>query len=404
MSYRPVFALLALAVGAAVGCTATVYEPQPSAPPPGPPAEVEAAPETAPAISGDVSFFYDSLAPYGSWITVANYGTVWTPRVPPWWRPYTEGRWVFTDDGWTWVSSEPWGWAVFHYGRWFDDPAYGWVWVPGRVWGPAWVAWRSGGGQIGWAPLPPSVRWEAGIGFSGGRIDFEAAISPRHWCFVPERDITAPAIRGYVAPAPRNVTLINVTRNITNYTVINNRIVNNSINVARVEEITHQSVPRYRIVDRDSPTALHAGALRGDEVAMVRHVEPLRLAGGAARPPAGQAPVTRPLATSSGETVDQVNHRYQLEQRELVRHQAEERVRLQRLRESDRAQAQPAGAVRSGQAAEEKALEAEHRHQMEVLAKRHQLEVNAAKHRVQANAKRKTATAPHRTDEGPNPH
>ncbi len=401
MSYRPLLALLGFGVAAAVGCTATVYEPQPSPPPPpGPAAEVE----PAPANTGDASFFYGSLAPYGSWITVASYGTVWAPRVSPWWRPYSEGRWVFTDDGWTWASSEPWGWAVFHYGRWFDDPEYGWAWVPGRVWGPAWVAWRSGGGQIGWAPLPPSVRWQAGIGFSGGGIDFDAVISPRHWCFVPERDIAAPAIRGYLAPAPRNVTLISVTRNITNYTVINNRIVNNSINVTRVEEITHRSVPRYRIVDRESPTAWHAGELQGNEVAMVRHVEALRTATGVEGRPAvrGSAP-PRPAMTSNVETVEQVNRRYQLEQQELARHQSEERARLQRLREADRTQAQPAAAARSGRGAEEKALEAEQRHQAEVLAKRHQLEVNAAKRRVQPKVKPKPgATQPRRTD-GPNP-
>jgi uncharacterized protein YraI len=34
-------------------------------------------------------------------------------------RPYTVGRWVFTDRyGWMWASSEPFGWATYHYGRW----------------------------------------------------------------------------------------------------------------------------------------------------------------------------------------------------------------------------------------------------------------------------------------------
>ena len=31
----------------------------------------------------------------------------------------------------------------------------GWCWVPGTLWGPAWVAWRAGRVNVGWAPLPP---------------------------------------------------------------------------------------------------------------------------------------------------------------------------------------------------------------------------------------------------------
>jgi hypothetical protein len=51
-----------------------------------------------------------------------------------------------------------WGWAPFHYGRWFySGEVHGWVWVPDTVWGPAWVEWRAGGGYVGWTPLPPPV-------------------------------------------------------------------------------------------------------------------------------------------------------------------------------------------------------------------------------------------------------
>jgi hypothetical protein len=67
----------------------------------------------------DVSVFVEPLAPYGTWTSVEGYERVWIPRnVPQGWRPYTDGRWVYTDDGWTWVSDHEWGWAPFHYGRW----------------------------------------------------------------------------------------------------------------------------------------------------------------------------------------------------------------------------------------------------------------------------------------------
>src|SRR5215471_12729788 len=105
-----------------------------------------------------VDVFYSYLAPYGRWFTLGNYGLVWSPAVVgPDWSPYANGRWVYTDKGWTWESDDPWGWATCHYGRWVLDATYGWVWIPGTIWGPAWVDWLRGRGYIGWAPLPPEA-------------------------------------------------------------------------------------------------------------------------------------------------------------------------------------------------------------------------------------------------------
>jgi hypothetical protein len=102
------------------------------------------------------SSFYDGLAPYGEWVTVGAYGRVWRPlHVAAGWRPYYYGRWEWTDEGWLWVSDEPWGWAAYHYGRWAYDPHYAWIWIPGYQWAPAWVTWRYGPEYIGWAPLGP---------------------------------------------------------------------------------------------------------------------------------------------------------------------------------------------------------------------------------------------------------
>lgn len=106
--------------------------------------------------------FEAPLAAHGSWVEVGSYGRVWRPgHVAVGWRPYCSGEWVWTDCGWYWSSDEPWAWACYHYGRWAYDPAVGWVWVPEVEWAPAWVSWRSGGGYIGWAPLPPPGRFFA---------------------------------------------------------------------------------------------------------------------------------------------------------------------------------------------------------------------------------------------------
>jgi Family of unknown function (DUF6600) len=77
-------------------------------------------PAESPPLTPEVSFFYDQLAPHGQWFWLEPYGWVWTPNdVDTAWRPYTDGHWVYTDCGWTWVSEREWGWAPFHYGRWF---------------------------------------------------------------------------------------------------------------------------------------------------------------------------------------------------------------------------------------------------------------------------------------------
>src|ERR1700742_2282003 len=96
---------------------------------PPPPADSQpAAPEDA-----TYQTFYDQLSPYGQWVNDPDYGYVWMPEVSADFKPYaTDGHWVYTDEGWTWDSDYAWGWAAFHYGRWFFKDGYGWMWLPGN--------------------------------------------------------------------------------------------------------------------------------------------------------------------------------------------------------------------------------------------------------------------------------
>jgi len=238
-------AVAALLVGALTGCMA--YGPGPydtaSAPPQGYDSGYAQASPRA-----EVGFFYDDLSPYGDWVMTADYGWVWFPRRPaPGWRPYTDGRWVDTAYGWTWVSFEPYGWATYHYGRWAQDPRFGWIWVPGTVWGPAWVSWQYGGGYVGWAPLPPAVGFEAGIGIRLGGFSLTAGIRPEAYCFVPERSFLQPRLSGHMLPRARNVTIIHNTTNITNYTYIDNRVVNRGVELRHIERVTGRPVERFRV-------------------------------------------------------------------------------------------------------------------------------------------------------------
>jgi hypothetical protein len=129
-----------------------------------------------PGASVSFDTFQEGLSPYGEWVTVPGYGRAWRPaHVAAGWRPYYYGRWEWTDEGWLWVSDEPWGWATYHYGRWTYDGYAGWVWVPGYQWAPAWVTWRYSPDYIGWAPLGP--------GFSVYVTSYP--INYAWWSFVP---------------------------------------------------------------------------------------------------------------------------------------------------------------------------------------------------------------------------
>src|SRR6185295_8901227 len=208
--------------------------------------------ERAPAV--DVGFFYNELSPYGEWVRHPQYGWAWFPRhVHAGWRPYSLGRWVESDYGWTWVSDEPFGWATYHYGRWAWDSQVGWLWVPGTDWGPAWVAWQQGNGYVGWAPLPPAVGFEIGIGIRLGNFNLRLGIAPRDYAFVEERRFLDSRIGGYIVPEARNVTIINNTTNITNYTVINNRVINHGVPIEGIERATGRRAPRFRVATASDP-------------------------------------------------------------------------------------------------------------------------------------------------------
>ena len=141
------------------------------------------------ATQEDVAMFYDELAQYGAWVNHGKYGQVWYPtKVSENWRPYVDGRWVPSDDGWIFETDEPWGWATYHFGNWMPTEEYGWVWVPGSTWYPATVAWRTNDDYIGWATVPPPnfvpVPAYAPAGYYP-QMPFLDLISPPFWTFCP---------------------------------------------------------------------------------------------------------------------------------------------------------------------------------------------------------------------------
>lgn len=164
---------------------------------------------------------HERLSRYGEWRTSSRFGQVWVPTVQAGWRPYTVGHWVWTDDGWYWQSDEPFGWVVFHYGRWAFDQDIGWVWIVGNDWAPAWVVWRESDEDVGWVPAPPPT----------------VVVEDDWWSFVPVAAIGAAAILPVLRPVSDNVTYVR------NTTIINENITVNNYRGAGTVRVGNSVVP-----------------------------------------------------------------------------------------------------------------------------------------------------------------
>ena len=248
--------------------TATSYQP-PAQPVP----ETTEQPETAPApqpadqpldqpTEVTVNNFYDTLAPYGTWVNVDGYGRCWRPSVVvynPGWQPYCDhGHWVYTDCGWYWFSDYSWGWAPFHYGRWFQVPRWGWCWTPDTVWGPSWVTWRYSDNYCGWAPLPPHAVYRAGVGFFYNgvavSIGFDFGLNWNCYAFVPIGYFCDPHPRRYCV-APAQVTQIyNHTTVINNFNGHGRNLANRGIDPEHITAVTHTPIRPVAIRDTAAPS------------------------------------------------------------------------------------------------------------------------------------------------------
>ena len=181
----------------------------------------------------DVNVFYGALEPYGEWIEVGYDDYVWRPYKADYnWRPYSEGRWEWTRHGWYWVSYEPFGWATFHYGRWYHDDYYGWVWMPDNVWAPAWVEWRYNDYYIGWSPLPPYARFHYDYGI---RFSIKWHSNHVYWNFVRYNHFVSHRVYNHYVDRYYVKNIYRKTKYRTNYFRDNNRIVNGGISRRYVE-------------------------------------------------------------------------------------------------------------------------------------------------------------------------
>ncbi|HLW35024.1 MAG TPA: DUF6600 domain-containing protein [Chthoniobacterales bacterium] len=243
-------------------------------------------------VQSDDFYTDESLNTNGQWIDIEKYGRCWVPtRVAKKWRPYTNGSWRYSDDdGWVFVSDEPWAWAVYHYGRWVKvEFGSGWAWVPGTVWSGGWVSWREGADAssdyVAWAPLPPEVNVDVGVGVSTW-VDQVYDIGPDFWTFVDSVNFgvnsffAANVIYDFnrtlnVFNNSVNITNINVT-NISNITNINNvNIYNGGPNFAalnkQIRDKGGQGLSKVQVDRFADPAKIKGGKhsqLDGDHLAI----------------------------------------------------------------------------------------------------------------------------------------
>lgn len=250
----------------------------------------------------DLGFFYDDLASYGNWVERPQYGWVWRPRaVATTWRPYQNGHWAWTDEGWIWITDEPYGWATYHYGRWYDDPEYGWEWVPGDEYAPAWVSWQEGSDYIGWAPLPPSVEFHAGA--------LTVSLAPEAYVFVPTRRFLDPQPFRYAVPRQDCARVYRQTRSFTEYQVVNQRVVNRGVPVEQIQRVVGRPVPRYHIAEVDANQRHHGARIAQNRVTVFRpQVQKAQVAPPPQRPAARRAVLTAPPPTAPNGRASRAPH------------------------------------------------------------------------------------------------
>ena len=356
----------------------------------------------------DIDYAYNYLTPYGNWVILDPYGYVWTPRHMGYrWRPYSDGRWVMTDDGWTWIANEEWGWIPFHYGRWGYDDDFGWFWVPGTVWGPAWVSWRWSDQYAGWAPLPPGVEFRVGMGFVSLAFD----IPIRFWVFLQAPRFLDRDIYRYTLPYERNVTIINFTSIHNNIYYRNNRVINEGIRTDYVQRVTRQQVPRYAIRDVRQPGPAR---IQGNAVQVYR---PAFRADSAAKPraflsrdqarqdvPPAQVFEPRPKIPVSAQQ-SAVQKRQAAEKSLLQKTQAQELRNMQSQRAAEQAQVRDTAGksrVQQDYQARTSALQKQHQAEKQQLTDRHKQDAQVVKRAAQPAKQDKQAPPPNKR-KGPRP-
>jgi hypothetical protein len=214
-------------------------------------------------------------------------------------------------------------------------------------------------------------------------VNISAHIKPNWWCFTEERFLFEPNLRNNIVLPARNVTFLNITRNVTNYTVIQNRVVNRSLSVEQVEKTVKRSIPRYSIVDRDTAPAAR-DRVKGNEIYMFRH----QLAETAPTRTPPKIEPSRPMertdprpgvSTPSGQRPprQELSERQESERRQLNNRHQEDRTKLEDIHRREKERPPTWGSpqeARKQHEAERRAIDEQQEQERRSLQQRHERE------------------------------
>jgi uncharacterized protein DUF6600 len=234
---------------------------------------------------------FEDLDDNGDWRPTPDYGYAWFPRVDPGWAPYHDGHWAWIDPwGWTWVDEDRWGYAPFHYGRWFSVGGR-WGWVPGPreerpVYAPALVAFVGGGfaagATVAWFPLGPREVYVPSYRVSEG--------------YVNRVNVTNTTVNTTIVHNVYNTTIVNNNTTINNVTYVNRNV------RGGVTAVPQQAFASAQPVSR-SAVAVNARQFSNGPVSARAAVPPARQAVMGARANTANRVAAPPAAIASRQVV-----------------------------------------------------------------------------------------------------
>lgn len=158
--------------------------------------QIGVGPSGRPVVCMDA--FLEVLWDHGTWVNSDRFGHLFCPdpaSFGPDFRPFTDGHWVMTPEGWTFVGRHATSWVTDHYGRWVQTGlvACRWGWVPGDAYSPAWVDFHVGESVIAWRParfdgVPVQLRVPSGVQLAEVRLGELPQAADPNAGFVAVRD------------------------------------------------------------------------------------------------------------------------------------------------------------------------------------------------------------------------
>ena len=142
------------------------------------------------------------LNPYGTWKKVNG---LWAYTPLDHQQPYTHGRWLYTEYGWYWSGTAPYGWVTDHYGYWKRGDDKIWAWYPGPYWVPNIVEFRATPTHLGWR--------SAQVDDDGNFVETpdDRYSHTDEWSFVTRAAFAGPITPGVIAPPAQAAQLLDDT-------------------------------------------------------------------------------------------------------------------------------------------------------------------------------------------------